>query len=347
MVLGMACSSDSDSDSSATSTPGSSNAAPTATAAPARSTASGTITLYSGRNEALVGPLIAQFEKDTGIKVEVRYAGSAALATTISEEGNASPADVFWSQDPGPVGALSDKLAPLPEDLLALVEDRYKSPEDRWVGVSGRVRVIVYNPDRVQPSSLPNSIKGLTAPEWKDRVGWAPTNASLQIMVTALRELEGDDVARQWLTDMKDNGAKTFGNNNAVLQAVAAGEVDVGIINHYYLHAARRTTADIKAENYYITDSNDAGALIMVSAAGILQTSDNKAAAERFIEYLLSPAAQQYFVSQTSEYAVIDGIVTPAGLKNLDDLDGPDIDLADLSDVAGTLQMLRDAGLVQ
>ncbi len=312
-----------------------------------RTEASGEITAYVGRAETLVAPLIRKFEADTGIKVNARYAGSAELAATIQEEGNNSPADVFWSQDPGPLGALSSKFETLPADILEPVDAGLKSGESKWVGLSGRIRVVVYNPDRVQPSQIPNSILGFTDPAWQNRVGWAPTNASFQIMVTALRTLKGEDVAKKWLEDVKANGAKTFGNNNAVLNAVAAGEVDVGLINHYYLHAARRSNPTIKAENHYLNNAEDPGSLIMVSGVGILSSSDNKPAAERFVEYMLSASAQQYFASETFEYPVVDGIITANGLRNFEDLVGPRVDFAKLADLQGTLALLRSAGVVQ
>lgn len=311
-----------------------------------RDSATGSITVYSGRAEALVGPLIEQFQRDTGITVEVRYGGSAAMAATIAEEGDASPADVFWSQDPGPLGALSDRFAELPEDILARVPEGFQSPDGTWIGVSGRVRIIVYNTENVDPAELPDSMQGLTEPEWQGRVGWAPTNAGFQVMLTSMRVLLGEDAAREWLEAMRDNGAQPYGNNRAVLAAVADGEVDVGIINHYYLHAARRTDPDIAAENHYL-NNEDPGSLIMVAGAGILSTSDNLPAAERFVDYLLSPAAQQYFATDTSEYPLIEGVIANPDLQALDSLIGPDIELSDLSDVEGTLALLRETGLVE
>lgn len=306
----------------------------------------GQITLYSGRAESLVAPLIAQFERDTGIKVNTRYAGSAELAATISEEGNNTPADVFWSQDPGPLGVLAPRFATLPGAIAEKVEPGLRSSDNKWVGLSGRIRVAVYNPDNVQPSQLPNTLQGFTAATWKDRIGWAPTNASFQIMVTAMRVMSGESTAAKWLTDMKNNGAKSFGNNNAVLTAVAAGEVDVGLVNHYYLHAARRTTPNMKAENFYLNNPNDPGSLIMVAGAGILSTSKNKQAAEDFLSYMLTPAAQQYFASQTSEYPVVPGIINPPGLKPFEELVGPRVDFAKLADLQGTLNLLRQTGVV-
>ncbi|HEU0073851.1 MAG TPA: iron ABC transporter substrate-binding protein [Dehalococcoidia bacterium] len=309
--------------------------------------ASGEITVYSGRSESLVDPLIRQFERDTGVTVQVRYAGSAELAATIQEEGDATPADVFWSQDPGPLGALSDRFLKLPDQVLERVDAGFKSDEGKWVGLSGRVRVVVYNPERVDVADLPQSLEDLTAPEWRDRVGWAPTNGSFQIMVTAFRVLKGDDAASQWLEAMSDNGTRAYGNNNAVLTAVAAGEVDVGLINHYYLHAARRSNPDITAENHYMNNSDDPGSLVMVSGAGILANTDNRAAAERFVEYMLSDSAQQYFATQTSEYPVTNSVITPANLLSFEEINGPRIDFSSLADIQGTLELLRQTGVVQ
>jgi iron(III) transport system substrate-binding protein len=311
------------------------------------STASGEITVYSGRSESLVDPLIRQFERDTGVTVQVRYAGSAELAATIQEEGDATPADVFWSQDPGPLGALSEQFTTLPASILEQVDAGFKSDEGRWVGVSGRVRVVVYNPERVQVSDLPASLEGFTEPAWRDRVGWAPTNGSFQIMVTAFRVLKGDAAAQQWLEAMQGNGAKAYGNNNAVLTAVAAGEVDVGLINHYYLHAARRSDPEIKAENHYMNNSDDPGSLVMVSGVGILANTDNQDAAELFVSYMLSDAAQQYFATQTAEYPVTDSVIPPAGLLSFEEISGPRIDFSQLADLQGTLDLLRQTGVVQ
>jgi iron(III) transport system substrate-binding protein len=307
---------------------------------------SGSITLYTGRAESLVGPLISQFEKETGVKVNARYGGTAEMAALISEEGNASPADVFWPQDPGPLGALSNRFTTLPTDILSEVPDGFKSPEGKWVGVSGRSRVVVYNPERVQPSQLPNSLQGFTDPAWRNRVGWAPSNGSFQIMVTAMRKLMGEDATRNWLNAMKGNGAKVYGNNNAIVQAVAAGEVDAGFVNHYYLHALRRTTPNIKAENFYLNNPNDPGALMMVSGAAVLSSTKNRTAAERFVAYLLSAPAQQYFATQTYEYPLIDRVITAPELTPLDKLVGPKVDFAQLDDLQGTLGMMRQTGVL-
>ena len=194
------------------------------------------LTLYSGRNEALVGPLLKQFTEDTGIEIAVRYADSASLAAQIVEEGPRSPADVFFSQDAGALGSLSKQglLAAAPPEAVRAVDARYRSKDDTWVGVSGRARVIVYNPSRVPDSEVPKSVFDLTAPRWKGRIAVAPTNASFQSFVTAMRIQAGEERTREWLRGLKDNEPKTFPGNLPVVEAVDKGDADLGLVNHYY-----------------------------------------------------------------------------------------------------------------
>ena len=160
-----------------------------------------TLTIYSGRSESLVQPILDQFEEESGVKVRVRYGDTAELAATILEEGGNSPADVFFAQDAGALGALADAglLKTLPSMVLDLAPSQYRSQADLWVGISGRARVVAYNTDVLSPDDLPDSIFGFTAPEWEGRIGWAPQNGSFQAFVTGLRVLEGDDAARDWL----------------------------------------------------------------------------------------------------------------------------------------------------
>src|SRR5690242_4502917 len=167
------------------------------------------ITLYSGRIPAAIGPAVDSYEKEANRDVKVRFAETADLAATLVEEGDASPADVFFAQEPGAIAAVAEAglLAKLPQNILDRVPARYRDPEGRWVGVTGRARVIAYNRDVVKESELPPSPFGLTAPEWKGRVGWSPSSSSMQEYVTALRARYGDDRTKQWLEEMVDNGA--------------------------------------------------------------------------------------------------------------------------------------------
>ena len=201
--------------------------------------ASTSLTVYSGREEELVAPLFERFEEETGIDVEVRYADSAELAATIAEEGDNSPADAFFAQDPGSLGSIEDQLAELPEDVLDRVDERFRDSEGRWVGTSGRARVIVYNTDELSEDEVPDSVFELTEPKWKGKVGVPPTNASFQAFVTAMRLDVGEERTRQWLEDLKANDPKFYERNTPVVEATASGEIQLGLVNHYYLYLVK------------------------------------------------------------------------------------------------------------
>lgn len=315
---------------------------PAASPAPAPS-----LVIYSGRNENLVGPLLEQFKTKTGIDVQARYGETAEMAATILEEGQNSPADVFFGQDAGALGALGQagRLAELPGELLQQVDARFRDPDGRWVGASGRARVLVYNTRLVPPENLPNDIWQLTEPQWQGKVGWAPSNGSFQAFVTALRVLEGDEAARRWLEAMIANDVKLYSGNSAIVEAVATGEIEAGLVNHYYLyqHLAQKD-ANAPLANHFFPGSG-AGALVNVAGAGIVNTSQHKAEAERFIAFLLSQPAQEYFASQTYEYPLAGaGIELSAGLPPLSEIAAPDIDLGNLEDLQGTLEMLQTVG---
>ncbi|MEL0135766.1 MAG: extracellular solute-binding protein, partial [Aquiluna sp.] len=180
--------------------------------------------VYSGRSEALIAPLVDEFEKETGIDVEVRYAGSAELAAQLLEEGENSPADVFLAQDAGALGAAAKAglLKTLPDEIYSLVPAGYSAADRSWVGVSGRARVMVYDPSEV--SELPESIFDLEDSSWQGRIGIAPTNASFQAFVTAMRVLHGDERTLKWLEAMKAN-AVIYEKNGAILEAVESGQL--------------------------------------------------------------------------------------------------------------------------
>ncbi len=308
----------------------------------------GALIIYSGREEGLVGPIIEQFERETGIDAQVRYGDTAELAATIAEEGENSPADVFFAQDPGALGAVADEgtFRGLPEDTLARVSEQFRSPEGQWVGTSGRARVVAYNTEALQEEDLPPSIFDFTQPEWKGRIGWAPTNGSFQAFVTALRLIEGEDRAREWLEGIQANEPVVYPDNSTTLEGVASGEVEVGFVNHYYLYRALAEQGeDFGARNYYLKNG-DPGALIIVAGAGILQTADNPEEAQRFVDYLLSEEAQQYFADETFEYPLVEGVETPEGLVPLSEIQHPDVDLGDLDDLQGTLELLRETGVL-
>jgi iron(III) transport system substrate-binding protein len=302
--------------------------------------------VYSGRSESLVAPIIKQFSEATGVKVDVKYGDTAAIAATLLEEGSRSPADVFFAQDPGGLGAASGLLAPLPEAVLHRVPDWARSPQGKWVGISGRARVVVYNTDSFSEADLPDSIRGFTDPKWKGKIGWAPANSSFVAMVTAMRKVWGDEQTEQWVRGVQANQPKLYQNNTATVQAVGAGEVQVGFVNHYYLHQILAERGEsFPARNYY-TRAADPGSVVLIAGAGVLQTAKNRENAEKFLEFMLGTVAQQYFASRTFEYPLIDGVVSARGMPNLSAVAKPVIDVSELSDLAGTQTLLRKAGAI-
>jgi iron(III) transport system substrate-binding protein len=307
-----------------------------------------TLTVYSGREEELVAPLFDMFEEETGIDVEVRYGDSAELAATIAEEGENSPADVFFAQDPGSLGAVEEEglLADLPEEVLGRVDDRFRDPDGHWVGTSGRARVIVYNTDALSEDELPDSIWDFTDPKWKGKIGFPPTNASFQAFVTAMRLVAGDDRAREWLEGIKANDPNLYEKNTPVVEAAAAGEIEMGFVNHYYLYVVKEEQPDAPIANHYLA-GDDPGALVSVAGVAVLEGSDQSEAAQRFVDFLLSEEGQRFYAEEAeeAEYPLIEGVEPREGLPSLDELQGPDLQLDELGpELEKTLEMLNEVG---
>jgi iron(III) transport system substrate-binding protein len=257
---------------------------------------------------------------------------------------------VFWSQDAGALGAVQKAglFADLPAEVVASVPGAFRHSGGKWIAVTGRARVLTYAADRVQAGTLPKSVFDLSDARFGGRVGWAPSNASFQAFVTAMRKLHGEEKTRQWLLAMKDNGARTFAGNAPIIQAIAAGEIDFGLPNHYYLLGFKKAEdVEFPVEQTFFAPG-DAGNLVNVAGVGILAGAKHRDAAERFVRFLLSPLAQQYFASDTLEYPVIDGIIASPGLVSRDELIrlAPAVALDDLDDLEGTLALLRAVGLL-
>ncbi len=306
----------------------------------------GSLVVYSGRSESLVGPIIEQFAEATGVDVQVKYGSTFEIAATLLEEGQNSPADVFFAQDPGGLGAVSDLLASLPGDVILKVPEWARSSDGSWVGISGRARVIVYSTELVSEDELPTSVKDLADPKWKGKIGWPPTNASFRTMVTAMRLMWGEDETRQWLLDMQANEPGIFPKNTPIVAAAGAGEVEVGLVNHYYLHRFIQEEGDDFAARNLFLKNGGPDSLVMVAGAGVLNTSENRQNAEAFMRFMLSRVAQQYFAGQTFEYPLVEGVKTHRLLPPIDTLNGPDIDLSQLSDLQGTDALLRETGVI-
>ena len=307
-----------------------------------------TLTVYSGREEELVAPLFKRFDEETVIGVEVRYGDSAELAATIAEEGDNSPADVFFAQDPGSLGAVESQLTELPDDVLEHVDRRFRDADGRWVGTSGRARVIVFNTDELSADDVPDSVFDLTDPKWKGKVGLPPTNASFQAFVTAMRLDVGDERTKKWLEELKANEPKFYEKNTPTVEAVASGEIELGLVNHYYLYLVKEEQPDAPIENKYLP-GDDPGALISVAGAGIRDGAEHADAAKRFVEFLLADEQQRFYTDEAEEAEIplVDGIAPRKGVPTLDELSGrgPDVDLSSFGkELERTLELLNETG---
>lgn len=305
------------------------------------------LVVYAGRSESLVAPIIERFEQESGIDVDVRYAGSGELATTILQEGASSPADVFYAQDPAWIGAvaLEGLLTTLPDDVREAVPARFSDDEGRWVGVTARSRVFVYNPELVGEDELPESVWDLTDPTWSGRVGLAPTNASFVAFVSGMLLLEGEDRTREWLTGMAANDPVIFDGNGPIVRAADAGDLASGLVNHYYLLGLIRDQGDATAVNHFFGDG-DPGALVMPTGVGALAAAANPEEALEFIRFLIDEESQRYFLEEVSEYPVVSGIGTPTDQTPLEELPALDISLSELGTVIEqATDLIAEAGL--
>ena len=305
------------------------------------------LTVYSGRAEPLVGELLAQFEREKGIDLEVRYGDSAELAATLSEEGENSPAGLFYSQDAGALGAVAERglFEDLPPELVNRVEARFRDDEGRWVGVSARARVLAYSTERLKEADLPQSVFDLTDKRWKGKLGFPPSNASFQAFVSAMRVDVGDDRTREWLEAIDANEPKLFENNLQTIEGIDNGDVDAGLVNHYYLHEIREEKGEVPVENHFFR-TGDPGSLVNVAGVGVLKSGGSQDAARQLADYLLSEQGQRYFADKTAEYPLAAGVKPGPDLRPLRSVQGPFIDLGILGEkLPTTLEMIEEAGL--
>ncbi|WP_101296616.1 iron ABC transporter substrate-binding protein [Halegenticoccus soli] len=311
---------------------------------------SGELTVYSARGEALVGELIA-FIQDlyADLTIKVRYNSAAELVNQIETEGDNSPADVFFTVDAGSMGELKNdgRTVSLPKNVLGLVREEFRDPDGQWIGTSGRARTIPYNTKQFSKSDVPTDIMAFPdANEFADNVGWAPTYSSFQSFVTAMRVLEGDAKTKRWLRGMMDLGVREYGDEFLVSQAVADGEIGAGFANHYYIQrvlAGRGGEAPIDTA----FTEGDAGAIFNVAGACVLKTAENRTLASNFVRHLLSAEAQDYFARETFEYPLIPGVEPIGDLPTIDELNPPKgLDLTQLSDFEGTIELMREVGVL-
>jgi iron(III) transport system substrate-binding protein len=304
------------------------------------------LTVYSGRSQEFISPFLEEFTKETGISVELRFGDSAALAAQILEEGNNSPADVFLSQDAGSLGAVNSAglVVALDADLLSRVPVEFQAKDGGWVGITGRARVMVYSPGRV--STLPKTVDDLTAPEWKGRLGIAPTNASFQAFVTAMIQARGEESTENWLRAIKANKPALLEKNSQIVEAVDAGSIDLGLVNHYYIWEVEEELKRVINAKIEFFQPGDLGNLINASGGAILKSSKNQDSARKLLEFLISDAIQEKFVMDTHEYSLVNSALKPGGVPALKDIKAPSVDLSSLSGLEQTQALLIKVGLI-
>lgn len=324
------------------------------------------LVVYSGRSQALVEQLVADFKKQTGIDIEVRYGNDAELLAVMNEEGKQSPADVYWANTTGALAQASqqDKLVQLP-DSLTNKPDGYHSSSGEWLPITVRFRVLAYNPKTVDPADLPESVMQLqNSSKFKGRVGWTPTYSSFYDFITAMRFTQGADTTRSWLQNMQQLNPKAYSSNPPMIQAIMGGEIDIGLTNHYYVlqtkyggkegyfedhthYSQQKPDPNANIATYHF-EEGDIGNLALVTGAAQLQTADNLRLAQQFLSYLLSKRAQEYAAQSVNEYPVIKEATLPDYMLEAEKALklSPEYDYEQLKNLEETLNMLREVGLI-
>ena len=307
---------------------------------------SGSLTIYSGRREAQIDPILTAIEEEyDDLTVSIRYDDNEAHLTTLLEEGQGSPADILYTQDSGTLGALANegRTVPLTDDVLETVPSNWRDPEGTWTGVSGRTRCVAYNTDVWDADELPTDIYAYPDDErFVDEMGWRVDSGSFLAFVRAMMIVDGEERTREFVDGMQDAGITNYEGGSTTPEAIAAGEVSVGFINQYY---AGRLLADRPDAPLNVTFTDDIGSLFNVSGAAVLDSADDPDLARDFVRHLLGTEGQQFFVDTNREYAVIPGIDYVGELPTLSELDSPDFDLNRLADIEPAVDLLREVGI--
>lgn len=306
----------------------------------------GTLTVYA-RDREIAEPLFERFEQQTGIAVRARWGDPSELADQILADGANTPADVIYAPLSDALGSLSaaGRLATLSAQQLDRVPEAYRSPDGTWVGTSGRAHVVFYNTDQLNEDDLPDSILGFTDPAWHGRIGWDPTSRSLQDVITQVRHLEGEDAARQWLQGIQANAPAVFRGAPAIINAVAAGKIiQVGFGSHSYLNTLKADgdATNVAAKFYR---GGELGGLLNVAGVGIIKDTDNQAAANAFVDFLLSQPVQQSFAEKDAfEIPLVEGVEPPQGMPTANELTVPNLDVRQLQQLQDARRLLKEVG---
>jgi iron(III) transport system substrate-binding protein len=310
------------------------------------------ITLYNGQHEETTQALVAAFEKQSGVRVTVRSDGESVVTGQILQEGSRSPADVIYTENSPPLEKLQEArlLAPASASTLAAVPSRYDSPAGDWVGVSARDTVLVYNTRALTPAQLPKSALDLAGPRWKGKFGFAPAETDLQPVISSIAKAKGQAAALAWLRGLKANaGASVYPDNETVMAKVNAGQVQIALINNYYWYRLRlQLGAGAMHSAVAHLAAADSGYVVDISGAGVLASSSHKAAAQKFLAFLVSAAGQKIIASSDSyEYPLRPGVPAAALLTPAFSQLSPAPDtITDLGDGSMPLSLLQQAQLV-
>lgn len=309
---------------------------------------SGTLRIYSGRGEALIGDLMSYLgERYPDFNARVTYDTTQSLATQVDTEGSNTPADVFYSVNAGALGFLADEgyTQPLSDATTDLVRSEFRDSDGDWTGTSGRARTVPYNTNALSESDVPDDIMAFPElTQYRGEIGWAPTYSSFQGFVTAMIVLEGEEATREWLRGMQELVARPYSDEFAIAQAVADGDLSLGLTNHYYIQRVLAGRPDAPLATAFT--GGDAGSVFNVAGAARLGASDNPELADLFVRHLLSSEAQEYFAIRTFEYPLVSGVKPVGRLPTIDELNVPDIDLSQLSDLDKTVRLLREEGVL-
>ena len=308
----------------------------------------GTVTVYSGRSEVLVGDLVAHIESlYDDLDLRVRYGGANEMVNQIQTEGDNTEADVFFSVNAGALGLLAeaDRTAPLPEDVADLVREEFRDDENRWIGTSGRARTVPFDTGTFSEEDIPEDVLAFPGEDRFDgEMGWAPRYGSFQAFVTAMRLLEGEETTRQWLEGMLASDVRRFPDEYQICQAIADGEISAGFTNHYYIQRVLDNRPDAPLGTAFTR--GDAGAIFNVAGAAVVDAADDTDMAANFVRHLLSGEAQDYFARETFEYPLIPEVEPIGALPSIDELNPPEeLDLTQLSDLEPTIELMREAGV--
>ncbi|MGY1670379.1 iron ABC transporter substrate-binding protein [Geodermatophilus sp. SYSU D00710] len=312
-----------------------------------------TLTVYSAQHESLVRTMLEGFTEETGIEVEFRDGNDAELANQIVQEGDASPADVFLTENSPSIAVLDREglLAPLEQETLDQVGEPFRPSSGTWTGFAARSTVLVYSPAALAEDQLPASIMELADPAWEGRIGIAAGGADFQAIVAAVLALRGEEATRAWLEGLERN-AGVYQSNTAVMVAADEGEIDAGVMYHYYWYRDQAEGGlkgdDARLHYFGVRDpaAQDPGAFLSVSGAGVLASSDQPEEAQRLVAYLTGAEAQEQLAESTAlEYAVGTGVPSAEALPPLETLGAPPVDPASL-DQERVTELMQEVGLL-